>query len=345
MFSLYQDIKQYIGKIDLDNLWSSFKPFRFALYDDKSVYLDGEVFDRDDRFYGNTAIDFNGEKIAIWNIELDNILDKSLITSKIIHEMFHAFQLTNKELRFPNEITHGLGYKYHALNLSIKDKENKLLAYLWDKFDNKLFKEFLQLRKYRQRHFPNEFSYETKIEVIEGMAEYIELKTLKELNFNLYQKTVDKFKEYIIDYHKLIPIRTISYHIGALILLICDKNNIDFNHEIGKTTATIYEIIASDILYQDLDVKEDREITRLVNKHNQEIKQKIDDFIEQSTTSFSGKFRICGFDPQNSLKYKDMIYCKYFVMYVNIDNNERSTINEECVLQVNNDNLIVCIYC
>lgn len=36
------------------------------------------------------------------------------------------------------------------------------------------------------------------------------------------------------------------------------------------------------------------------------------------------------------------VFIKYFIMYVNVDNNLSSTINQECVLQVNADNLIYC---
>jgi hypothetical protein len=38
MLNLYQDIKIGLEKINFNNLWPGFRPCRFALYDNKSVY-------------------------------------------------------------------------------------------------------------------------------------------------------------------------------------------------------------------------------------------------------------------------------------------------------------------
>ena len=63
-----------------------------------------------------------------------------------------------------------------------------MLVELIDDFSQDKFDKFLRLRKYREKKFKEALNYETKIEVIEGMAEYIELKALKILNEDLYQE-------------------------------------------------------------------------------------------------------------------------------------------------------------
>ena len=59
-------------------------------------------------------IEFEGKIIAIWRI--DSIyIHYNVLASKIVHEMFHAFQMSFSEKRFPNEFQ-GLFYHYEKYN-------------------------------------------------------------------------------------------------------------------------------------------------------------------------------------------------------------------------------------
>ena len=64
----YSEINSRIEKIDFDALWKDFKPLKFALYNDKKCFFDGQYIEKTDDFFANTAIEFNGEVIAIWNV-------------------------------------------------------------------------------------------------------------------------------------------------------------------------------------------------------------------------------------------------------------------------------------
>jgi hypothetical protein len=337
VFSLYNQLKEKIEKVNFSELWTGFHPFKFALYDDKKVYLDGTEFEKDDRFIANTAIEFNNEYIAIWNIDLT--IDIDVLASKIIHEMFHAFQITQHEKRWPNEITEGLGYRYIIENLSIKEQENRILLNLLDNFKYTEFEYFLLLRKYRQYHYKNEFEYESKVEVIEGMAEYIELKALKQLNYDNYSKSLESIKNEIGKFANLIPIRTMCYHIGALLLIICDQNQISFDHEIGYTNKTTFEIVSKDLVYRDIKFLNSKNIEVLVNNYYNELHNKINTFINSAQQTLSGNFKISGLDPQNSRMYQNQIYCKSFLAYRNVD-DEATFISKECVAIID-DNFII----
>lgn len=87
---LYELVSTKLDKINFDSLTTGFKRYRFALYDNAKVYLENDEIPVNNRFLGNTNIDYEGEQIAIWNVANENEdLDTDLFVSNIVHEMFH----------------------------------------------------------------------------------------------------------------------------------------------------------------------------------------------------------------------------------------------------------------
>jgi len=340
IIKIYNQINDKISKIDFNILWEGFKKFSFALYDSNWVYLNDETIKWDNRFIGNTAIKYNDKYLAIWNIGSNFIDDIDILTSKIIHEMFHAYQYENNEKRFPDIIS-GLNYNYDSENLRIKNKENDILINLIDKFDSKLFKELLILRKYREQHFPNEFNYEMKIEVVEGMAEFVELRALISLDIDKYNLAIQKRKSIIADKNNLIPIREISYNIGALFLLICKDNNIYINHKIGKTKRTIYDLLKENIEYRKINIKVDKGIEVRIKDYYQKYQEIVDDFINNKPLKIKGKYQLAGLDPMNTVKVGNYLYCKHFIAY---EDEGVKFIQEAVVARIDEDFSITEIY-
>ena len=66
---LYSEIETIHSKIDFDKIWKGFSCVDFALYDQETVILKDKTIPWDQRFLGNTVIDFNGNYIAIWELE------------------------------------------------------------------------------------------------------------------------------------------------------------------------------------------------------------------------------------------------------------------------------------
>ena len=89
---LYYEINELLKKIDFNNLWDGFKPLKFALYNDKECFYNGEYIEKTDSFLANTSINYQGEVIAIWKVMEE--MDPILLTSKMVHEMYHGFQNT-----------------------------------------------------------------------------------------------------------------------------------------------------------------------------------------------------------------------------------------------------------
>ena len=242
---IHKAISSRIKLLDFNKLWNGFKPFQFALYTDDAVFFKGKTFAKTNQFVGNTSIEYAGEQIAIWQVtEQDHDLD--VLTAKIVHEMFHAYQKSQKESRFPNEMEAIVKYQYSATNLNLKIVENKLLAALLETFDQTTFDLFLAYRAYRKSLNPFNFEYETKVEVIEGTALYVELQALSQLNQEKGAKQLEKVVQKITNCQQLFPIRIISYNIGAIILKILKTNEISFAESIFQGQATYMEQLLTD---------------------------------------------------------------------------------------------------
>ena len=310
---LYDEVNIYLKKVNFNNIWNGFKPLKFALYNDKECYFDGSYIDKTNLFLGNTAINYNGQMIAIWNVMEE--INPIILTSKMAHEMFHGCQNLNDEKRFPNEMHAIYNYQYSDRNLSIKLIENKLINELNEEFNFDKYQKLLGLRKYRYNHFKYEFLYESRIEQVEGTANYVELNVLKELSMDLYNKKLSEMKEFIINEENLLPVRIVSYDIGALLLNILNSNNISFNREFNDIT--ISEELIKDVkeYYIDYISLEDE----IYNYHLRS-KSIIDKALLDDDVIFEGSEKLLAFNVYNARYYDNYIISRYFVMYGNEDN-------------------------
>ena len=91
---LHGQISEAIKSLDFGKIWDGFTPVKFALYNDKECFFDGEYIEKTVDFCANTAIEYKGEYIAIWyTVNEMSIPD---FASRVVHEMFHAFQHNQK---------------------------------------------------------------------------------------------------------------------------------------------------------------------------------------------------------------------------------------------------------
>ena len=87
---LYNQISEAIAKIDFSKIWEGFEPLKFAVYNDDKCFFNGAFIEKTVDFCANTAIEYQGDIIAIWYVREE--LEIPVFASKIVHEMFHAFQ-------------------------------------------------------------------------------------------------------------------------------------------------------------------------------------------------------------------------------------------------------------
>lgn len=171
---IYEEIEKRVSKVDFTALWKGFYPLKFALYTDKECFFDGRYIEKTDIFCANTSIKFNGEEIAIWNIN-EEPWDMDILSASIIHEMFHAFQEISGECRYADEKEAPFKYCYSIGNLSAKHKEASYIRDILERNDHSAYSKLLALRKMRSDRYPYEYEYEARIEQIEGTAKFVEV--------------------------------------------------------------------------------------------------------------------------------------------------------------------------
>lgn len=334
---LYFQIKNNIDSIDFSLLWSGFSPLKFALYDEHSCFFDGKYIDKTDDFVANTSIFFRGEYIAIWQV--NQAINAEILTSKIIHEMFHAFQNLNGESRFPNEMDSLLHYRYSEINLSIKAAENRLLAHLMEQFDPDIFQRFLRLRNYRRQHFSYELNYEAAIEQIEGSATYVELASLKQLSPIKYQQRISKILSSLRDESQLFPIRIFSYEIGAVLFLLAKEQNLspfeNFSSEPFPLT-----------LLRNVTETEIAPLNSIVQQQYHSFKEESNEIIrhalELNHCICDKESKLLGINVYDARYEKPHIISRYFVMYE--DEDSTHTVNGNFVIELSQNQSIKRIY-
>ena len=102
LMEIYSLVKEKIDSVVFEELWPCFKRYDFALYNASQVILNWQIFSKTEEFLANTAICYQGRLIAIWCLSEE--MDLDILASKIIHEMFHAYQMECGESRFPEEV-------------------------------------------------------------------------------------------------------------------------------------------------------------------------------------------------------------------------------------------------
>ena len=306
---LYKIVKSYLDKVDFSLLWKGFKPLKFALYNNETVFFDGKYVEKTSEFIANTAIEYKGEIIGIWNVMED--IDPIVLASKMIHEMFHGFQRMNNETRFPDELDALYNYQYSDENLSIKLEENKLLVKLLDNYNVDDFNKLLGLRKYRADKFKYEYKYESLIEQIEGSANNVELNALKQLSNDLYLEKLNSLKNSIIDKSNFLPIRVICYDIGAVLLDVLKRNNLTFDEGFSKDSFSMDLINGINPAKVDVTLSFEENI----KKYFERAEEIINNAINKNDVVVVGRYNILGVNIYNAIFYKGYIISIYFLMY------------------------------
>ena len=75
LLQLYSTVNTILNTVDFNALFEGFHKYRFALYTSEEIIIDGKIIPYQDGFRGNTSIFYEGEYIAIWNLEFDPIDD------------------------------------------------------------------------------------------------------------------------------------------------------------------------------------------------------------------------------------------------------------------------------
>ena len=322
MRELYAKIDEILGKINFDSIWSGFFRYEFALYNKESVYLQKETIPYDRRFLGNTSIDYNGKFIAVWHVQNPDKEDPEVLAADMVHEMFHAFQKSRKESRFPSDLKM-LNYPENEENYAVKHSEHLLLARACSTEDlnekKDLLKQFMAARKYRESIIGEIIKQEYLSETIEGLADYAGCMALKQISAKKYEERLEEYaKNLEIFDDRFFNIRQMLYYSGALLCIQLSEAGVEFYHEIGATEVPLFDIVAMDTAGEKPALLvESSKIREYMDKNMQAKRSKFEVFLSQHHDEVQYESYICGYDPMNMIKMDDMLLCSHFVMLRN----------------------------
>ena len=327
--SLYFQVNTHLDTIDFSILWKGFERLKFALYNQKECFFDGKYIEKDDSFVANTAIYYNGEFIAIWNVTQE--IDPEVLASKIVHEMFHAFQRINNESRFANELEALINYRILSENLSYKYYESKLMCQLIDSFDESDFQKLLNLKKLRYNAFTYEYTYEALVEQIEGSAHFVEYKALLQISKDKAKKLFESMIQSVLTPSHYLPVRVISYSIGALFFYLLNKTK-DIEYEnFSKDPIAITVIKQRDTTNSNYPNTEEP-FNEIIQSYHNETKQIIDNACKKNEIVLVGDYPLLGVNVYNARLLNSNIVTTFFVMYM--DNKTPKTLMGDFVLEL-----------
>lgn len=338
---LYNQISEAIAKIDFSKIWEGFEPLKFAVYNDDKCFFNGAFIEKTVDFCANTAIEYQGDIIAIWYVREE--LEIPVFASKIVHEMFHAFQEKRGWDCFANEKEAPFKYVYSEENLCLKLRENKLLLEILDNFDKEKYKEVLLSRKYRSEKYPYEFSYECAIEEIEGSANYVEWQVLKQLDEQKALEYVANTREYVTTPEDFFPIRITGYFTGPL-MINAMKNAGDFFYG-AKDRPVISHILAGiePVAKIDMGDKNDIQIVKdALSSYSDETKRIVETAVANNEIVLKGPVELVSVNIGDTRYYNGYLTSRFFVMYR--ENGEKKVIRDNYVVKMLDETTVDAIY-
>ena len=335
----YQELKQRIDRVDFSRLWRGFQKTKFAVYNDTACYFDGAYVEKTGAFLANTSIQYNSEHIAIWYLP-EAPSDWDQLSASIIHEMFHAYQNASGESRWPDERDALLHYQYTSENLSAKLQEAELIAALLKDDPSADFETLLRARKSRAQKHPYEYGYEARIEQIEGAANYVELRALEQLDPAKAQAKWDTALKSILDPANYLPIRIVSYAIGAL-FLACIKEQSDFDFESFADEPFSVKIL-EDILPDTTPTQTSPAIESILKEYQAETNAIIESALAKNECVLEGKYPLIGLNVYNARWNGRYATSTYFIAYQ--DGAEMKTLYGDFIVEIDEDYNILTAY-
>lgn len=89
--------------------------------------------------------------------------------------------------------------------------------------------------------FPFEYGYESRIEAIEGAAQFVELSALRMLDAQKYEQACARLQDRLSKLDALLPVRISCYDSGAAMLQICAQSHHSLQLSIGDTELIFYQ--------------------------------------------------------------------------------------------------------
>ena len=323
MKTIYEKLIIHLNPLNFNLLNQGFKPYPFALYNQESFYFKDGYHPVTDQFRGNTTIQYEDAYIAIWNMTYKPDINIYELTAGIVHEMYHAHQMTHHKSDFPEDfiiIREGLSIDY--LYLLQREALTLIRANLSQDLTLKkdCLKELIGLRQNRKKMNSSLFKQELNLENFEGIAEYVCYKALLALDPDQAKKKFETYIEHLKSMKHLLNLRWLTYGKSVLFFKLLEDLDIPFKNVDQVTNPNYYEDLLNVLSKESIPLIGDDnkeaiyQATReLYRKSQEKIRETIEDFHKKKPSKINLEGRICGYDPLNMIAYEDFLYCKHFI--------------------------------
>ncbi|TYB85420.1 MAG: hypothetical protein FXF54_11730 [Kosmotoga sp.] len=323
-----------------NKFWFDFPEIPIALYDKEKVFIAGFprklenfteqngilVGKKDNRFYGNTAIELEGKQVAIWDLTtIEPSISFGRLLSLIFHEAFHGYQKIKGEKRWANELQI-LEYPFTERNLALRFLERReLLNVVFSSSEKELrqnLSKFINLRESRRKLISDSMNYELAQESIEGTAIYVETK--------VYSQCESLPPEYVIALQgknmgglDLNPrrLRLSCYAPGMFIAFILDRIDNHWQEKYVNSEKYIYDFMRQLAGITTCKTYSE-EIPHDVIERSKKILERYNGFIDEKFSEFEnsngykiilkGNFPLMGMDPMNIIWKDQYILNEHF---------------------------------
>ena len=337
--AIYEGVKERLARIDFNKLWEGFHPFRFALYNEKECVFDGQRIEKPAGFLANTAVEYNGELVAIWNV-MEAPEDMDAFCASIAHEMFHAFQRESGESRRPDENAALMRYEYSAENVSGKLLEAGLMRGIIENGGDEAYKRLVGIMRKRADDYPFEFDYEARIAEIEGSACFTELAALEQLDPEKAERRWRKLLDDIMDPAKYAPVRIIQYSVGAALIRCVRTLRDDGCFGAGSVPFAV-RLIENARPANEAFIP-DPAVGRMIAEYNADTERIVKAALEKNEVLLEGKYPLVSLNVYNARRTGRYAVSTYFIAYS--DSGETRTIQGDVVAELDEENNILKVY-
>lgn len=335
----YTEVKSRLDSLDFSALWRGFHPLPFALYDENACFFDGAYVEKTDEFTANTTIEYRGGRIAIWNMETAPD-DLDVLASGLAHEIFHAFQEESGESRWSNEMDALKNYRNSAENVTGRLREAELMRRVARDGERSCFAELLAQRKARAERFPYEYDYESRIEQIEGSAQYVELRALERLSAEKAARAWDKLWEELAEPRRYVPPRVISYATGTA-FLACIRACSAYDTE-AFTSVPFAQGVLAEATDAAPPAAADPRAAETVAAYETETRAIIDAALRKNRVVLRGKYPLVSLNVFSARRDGRYAVSWFFVMYR--DAGALRTLHGDFVVELDGEDNISAVY-
>lgn len=320
----YRAVEMRLKRLDWESLWPGFSASPFALYDEVQACMADGCTARPEVFRGNTAIVWQGKATAIWNLGLDPVADDDVLTAMLVHEMFHAHQREAGERRYPNDLRM-LRCPPSAKALALRVREHRLLA----EGCADAMVQVIALRRLRAEIDPEDAQQGFLAETIEGMAEWVGLCALAQLNPEKADMALQRHARTLTSMdERQLDTRRMAYASGTFLLNMAVQAGLKVHHPLGGTAQSLSEWLGAQVSDAPAAWPSSAETEvwqTILNRWRVRQAERLATFRKGRRERVCGDYTICGYDPMNMLRVDDEVLCTSFVVLA-------STTGETCML-------------